>query len=312
MKAIRDLLHFNRHVRRPLRRALLLMAMVGLMLMGVTCAALSADLEVVRKQSGLQSFPVVDNDIIYKGALVCVDTDGWLAPGADAAGYKFAGVAYEKVDNTLSGHSAGGKSCRVYTEGVFKLVCTSITQAMVGDMMFLTDDTLVDETTGGTYYIPVGRLVEYVSATSGWVDIGQRHLVGGDGVILAPEATNMFAINTWGVVQASGSLYMAADYGAYINSWKAGGLEVCASSDVRLHVGGKGWNVGANGVCSTAYTIRCTGIIDFGVGNSGTLKLPYRTSPVTQPTEGTFWYNSTLEKLQFATGSATMETVTSA
>lgn len=172
-KKLTNLLHFNRHVRRPLRRALMLMAMIGLMLTGVLgMTVLAADQEVARKQGGLQSYPVKDDDIIYKGALVCTDADGYLAPAADTAGYKFAGVAYEKVDNTLSGHSAGGKSCRVYTEGVFLLTCTGILQTMVGEPMYVKDDDVVDNTS--TNYVAVGTLVQFVGTTQGWVDIGQR------------------------------------------------------------------------------------------------------------------------------------------
>lgn len=299
MKAMRNLLHFNRHVRRPVMRALMLMAMIGLMLMGVTSTVLSADLEVVHKQSGLQSFPVKDNDIIYKGALVCVDADGYLAPGADAVSYKFVGVAYEKVDNTLTGHSAGGKSCRVYTEGVFKLVCTSaITQAMVGQMMYLTDDQTVAATTGGTYYIPVGRLVEYVSATSGWVDIGQRHLVGGaDNVILAPNATKMLEVHTWGIVMASGSFYLAADFGAYITSLAAGQLDLAATR-INLRCGAVIWTISAGGSAS-AYPVTLTApLIMSGVGAK--VALAQVPSPSTRPEEGRIWYNSTDKKLEFS------------
>lgn len=176
-KKITNLLHFNRHVRRPLRRALMLMAMIGLMLVGVLgMTVLDADQEVVRKQGGLQSFPVTSGEIIYKGALVCVDADGYLLAAADTRGYKFVGIAYEKADN--SGGGDGIKSCRVYTEGVFLLTCTSIDQTMVGQMLYVTDDDVVDESS--TNYICVGRLMQYVSTTQGWVDIGQRKPAAGD------------------------------------------------------------------------------------------------------------------------------------
>lgn len=172
-KKLTNLLHFNRHVRRPLRRVLMLMAMIGLMLVGVLdMTVLDADQEVARKQGGLQSYPVKDNDILYKGGLVTIDTDGYAEPAVDTAGHKFVGVAYEKVDNTLSGHSAGGKSIRVYTEGVFLLTCTDITQNMVGQSMYVKDDDVVDDTS--TNFVCAGRLVQYVGTTQGWVDIGQR------------------------------------------------------------------------------------------------------------------------------------------
>lgn len=306
---IRNILHWNRHVRRPLKRLGVLMAIVMLVTMGLT-SALSADTDLDRKEGVMQSYPVAATETIYKGALVVVSATGYLEAGTDAASKRFAGVAYEKKDN--SSGADGALNCRVHTKGVFLMTATSITQAMVGQMMYLVDDATIDDTTGGTYYIPVGRLVEYVSTTSGYVDIGQRHLVGGaDNIMLAPNATKKFEVHTWGAVMHGNSMYMRSDYSAYINSWIAGGLEVCGSSAVRLRVAGKGWNVGAGGICSTAYTIRCTGVIDFGTGHSGSLQLPQKTDPITQPTEGMFWYNATQEKLQFSTSTG-KETVTSA
>lgn len=139
--------------------------------------ALTADKDVDRKLSGLQSIPVEDDVVIYKGALVNTNSSGYLKAGADTITEKFMGIAYEKKDNSVSGHSQGGISCRVHTEGVFLLVCTSITQAMVGQYLFLKDDQTVDDSS--TNLICVGRLVQYVSATLGWVDIGQRSVSKG-------------------------------------------------------------------------------------------------------------------------------------
>lgn len=168
-----NLFHFNRHVRRPIMRIGMLMAMVALLLMGVlNMSALTADKDVDRKEGGLQSFPVAASTTIYKGALVCLDTSGYLVAAADTHGYKFAGVAYEKkVESTAVD---GAVSCRVYTDGVFLFTATSITQAMVGQLLYATDSATVDETASN--YVAVGQLVQYVGTTSGWVDIGKRNL----------------------------------------------------------------------------------------------------------------------------------------
>ena len=83
------------------------------------------------------------------------------------------GVAYENVLGTTQ----GALNCRVHTEGVFKFAATSITQAMVGRFMYLVDDATMDDTS--TNRICVGRLVEFVSTTSGWVDISQRDNING-------------------------------------------------------------------------------------------------------------------------------------
>jgi hypothetical protein len=131
--------------------------------------ALSADAQVSRKDAGLQSFPVEATTQIYKGAMVCTNAAGYLVAGADTAGYKFEGIAYENVLGTTQ----GAKTCRVWTLGRYLLTATSITQAMVGRQMYLVDDATFDDVTV-TNFINIGKLAEYVSTTSGWIDIGQR------------------------------------------------------------------------------------------------------------------------------------------
>jgi hypothetical protein len=127
---------------------------------------LAADRETARKVGGLKNYPV-GTDIIYKGGFVGINPAGYLMQMpvvASAVGYKFAGVAAEKVDN-----SAGAtKYANVYTEGLFLFTATSITQAMVGQMMYMVDDNIFDDVYSA---IPVGILVEYVSATEGWIKI---------------------------------------------------------------------------------------------------------------------------------------------
>lgn len=152
----------------------LLMTMAMMMAFGIPMA-LSADAEIARKESGLQSFPVAGTSTqIYKGAIVCLNTSGYLVAGADTDAYRVVGVAYE---NVLNSGSDGDKNCRVHTNGVHLLPASSITQAMVGRPMYLVNDGAVDETS--TYKLCVGTLVQYVSTTSGWVDIGQRPALTG-------------------------------------------------------------------------------------------------------------------------------------
>jgi hypothetical protein len=132
---------------------------------------LAADIVTPMKDAGLKSFPA-GVDILYKGGFALINPDGYAVAAPVAAscqGMVMAGVIAEKVDN--SGGSAGDKNVRVYTEGFFKFTATSITQAMVGQMMYLVDDNIFDDEPGEEQ-IPVGILVEYVSATSGWIDIG--------------------------------------------------------------------------------------------------------------------------------------------
>ncbi len=152
------------------RRLLNLVAMIfalPLILFGMS--ALSANATLAKKTGGLQSFPVADNVHIYKGALVCVNSSGYAQPATDADAVKFLGIAYEEADNTVTGHVNGFVDVRVETEGRFLLTAAGMAQTSVGKFAYVTDDATVGLT--GTYSIPVGRIVEYVSATQVWVEI---------------------------------------------------------------------------------------------------------------------------------------------
>ena len=133
---------------------------------------LSKNKDVPHKEGRIESMPVEDNAHIYKGAMVCDNEAGYIQPAADTIGFRLAGIAYEECDNTLTGHTQGGKYCRVYRDGMFKVVATSITQAMVGQMMYVVDDATVDDVS--TNFIEAGILVQAESTAIAWIDIGRR------------------------------------------------------------------------------------------------------------------------------------------
>ena len=114
-------------------------------------------------------------DIIYEGSLVAIDSStGYALAGADTSGYQFVGVAAEKVDN--SGGSAGDKTVRVWQTGVFDFTygAGGGAQAIVGELVYITDDQSVDLVAITNNDVAVGTIVELVSATSVKVDIGRR------------------------------------------------------------------------------------------------------------------------------------------
>jgi hypothetical protein len=140
--------------------------------------AMTANKDVARKEGRVESFAVEDDVHIYKGALVALNASGYLEPASDAADKVLAGVAYEECDNTLDGHSQGGKSCRVERTGVFKLGASSVAQALVGRRVYVVDDATVDETTN--HSLLAGVVVEAVSSTVCWVDVGPGTVAGVD------------------------------------------------------------------------------------------------------------------------------------
>lgn len=128
--------------------------------------ALSADRITQKKMTtNEKAYPVKTNVKVYAGGLAMIDSAGFLIAAADAASGKVVGVLKNTVDNT---GGADGALWGNVEEGLFLLKATSITQAMVGQMMYVVDDETFDDT-GGTNYVKAGRLLEYVSTTSGWI-----------------------------------------------------------------------------------------------------------------------------------------------
>jgi hypothetical protein len=134
-------------------------------------SALTRDRATPYREGIEVDYPVATNTKIFAGSLVCVNATGYAVPAADTAGYQFAGVAMEQVDN--SGGGDGGQSVNLRRAGVFEFDAASITQAMVGTEMEVTDDHTFDDTAGTTNHVKVGQLVKYVSATKGWIDIAR-------------------------------------------------------------------------------------------------------------------------------------------
>ncbi len=79
--------------------------------------ALTQPYETHEREGLIVAYPVKANARIWKGALVCIDSTGYLVPASDTANLRFVGVAFESVDNT--GGANGAKRCRVVKRGTF-------------------------------------------------------------------------------------------------------------------------------------------------------------------------------------------------
>lgn len=131
-------------------------------------AALAADKELEAiDPGGIRRWLMKASTTIYKGALVCVDvTTGLVEPATYAANKVFVGIASEQVVSAAS----GSYWINLYTTGTFKLLASSLEQADVGKHLQVVDDQTVNDVAGATP-VPMGNLIEYISATSGWVTI---------------------------------------------------------------------------------------------------------------------------------------------
>lgn len=129
--------------------------------------ALGADSQREKRGTGrIMVFPVATGVTIYKNGIVGINAGGFAVPGADTAGLQVAGIAYEQVVNS---GADGAKKIRVEVEAEWLFAASSITQAMLGDLMVIVDDNTVDDAAGPTNDVPVGRLTEFISTTLGWV-----------------------------------------------------------------------------------------------------------------------------------------------
>lgn len=128
------------------------------------------DVAIERKDGTLIPFPVKTLTKIYGGTFVSVDATGYAVPGDDAAGQIFQGVADEQVDNSAGGN--GDAVVRLWRRGLFKATLdTAITQANVGDNVFLVDDETVDLAANTDNDIFCGVIAEFIDTTHAWIDI---------------------------------------------------------------------------------------------------------------------------------------------
>jgi hypothetical protein len=119
--------------------------------------ALTQPYETHEREGLIVAYPVKANARIWKGALVCVDSTGYLVPASDTANLRFVGVAFESVDNT--GGASGAKRCRVVKRGTFVYNrIGSFTQADIGTTVRANSDNEVAKTS--TNNIVVGTVVE--------------------------------------------------------------------------------------------------------------------------------------------------------
>ena len=109
-------------------------------------------------------------ETFYKHELVSIDSSGWLVKATDTSGEHFMGIC-EEASPLVAAEASGDREVVVIHEALVLLPCVSITQAMVGDVVEVVDSGNVDDSGGTSNHVKVGQLVQYVSATSGWVKL---------------------------------------------------------------------------------------------------------------------------------------------
>jgi hypothetical protein len=132
-------------------------------------ANLTAPIQDGRRDGDITSFKMAA-ELIYKGSLVYVDTNGYATIVA-GAGFAFLGAAYETVDN--SGGSAGDLNIRVWHTGVFPYSIASAAQTNVAEVVWGSiagnPGTVLNSDPGAA--AKVGVIAEVESSTKVWVRI---------------------------------------------------------------------------------------------------------------------------------------------
>jgi hypothetical protein len=146
--------------------------------------ALSANRATRQREGSLIAYQVAATTHIYKGSIVAVNAAGNAVPAADTAGLRVVGIAEEEVNNT---GAAGAADVQVRAGIAALLAGSGLALTDVGSIANASDDQTI--VTAGTNGVKVGRIVEFVSATSVWVFIPKGGLSTGlaDGTYSANE-----------------------------------------------------------------------------------------------------------------------------
>lgn len=132
-------------------------------------AALTKDRNTLARSKGpLVRYKVAGATKIYNGALVAVNSAGYLVPASDTAGLICVGRAAEQVDN--SSGAAGDKSCDVEF-GVFKWLnsgTNACEQDDIGRVVYAEDDQTVGDVAGATPRPKAGMCLE-IESDGVWV-----------------------------------------------------------------------------------------------------------------------------------------------
>jgi hypothetical protein len=119
---------------------------------------------------GIRQFPIATNTRIFKGTLVALNAAGYAIPATDTTGLFIVGVAEESVNNNPGANAA--RTIQVSYDREYSFTHDgTLSQASVGQMATVLDDSTISIAATTTNDIPVGTIREYVSATEAFVYI---------------------------------------------------------------------------------------------------------------------------------------------
>lgn len=124
------------------------------------------------QQGEVLSFPMAAVQI-FEGAIVALNSAGYLDNAGDDAGAVVVGIAEESKDN--SGGSAGDLSLKVRRRAVVTVNANhTAAQTDLGVIAMAVDNQTIDLAANTTNDVPVGRIVEFISTSKVRVDLGDK------------------------------------------------------------------------------------------------------------------------------------------
>lgn len=133
-------------------------------------AAASEDVRRVKQGTGQEvPVPVAASTTLYEGTIVCADTSGYAAVGADTASFAVLGICTKQVDNSSG---SNGDLTAIVERGQLERIATAVlVQADVGKNAVIADDQTVTDAAAATNDIAVG-VIERFETGYAWVRVG--------------------------------------------------------------------------------------------------------------------------------------------
>lgn len=133
-------------------------------------AALAADRNTVERSGETRTLPVATATTLFAGALVCLNSSGYLVPGSVATTLKCVGRNEKKVVNA----GANGAVSADVRAGTFRFANSAsgdlIARADIGADCYIVDDQTVAKTNGTNTRSVAGKIFD-VDDQGVWVKI---------------------------------------------------------------------------------------------------------------------------------------------
>lgn len=128
--------------------------------------ATTVSIDTPRREGIVMDYGVSALSTVLKGTLVQL-ADGYAESMTKAASLKFAGVAYEQIQNSTA--TDGAVRVKVYREGIFEFILTSAAVTDIGTEVYALDNQTVTKTS--TDATKVGKIVAVENTNKAFIDI---------------------------------------------------------------------------------------------------------------------------------------------